>query len=71
MTTHEIIGQEYNCETGEVTDLYADEIYYANQAAIEAERIASELAAQSKATARQEVLNRLGLTSDEVLLLLG
>ena len=63
--------KELNCETGEeiVRDATSDEIAQmeidaVNDAAIKAE-------AEAKATARAEILNRLGLTAEEAQLLLG
>lgn len=66
---------EINCETGEVIErpLTADEIA-ANEAAAaqaEADRKAAEAEAEAKATAKQAVLDRLGLTAEEAALLLG
>jgi hypothetical protein len=66
---------EINCETGEVIErpLTADEIA-ANEAAAaqaEAERLAAEAEAAAKAEAKQEVLDRLGLTAEEAALLLA
>lgn len=71
MSKPEIIGQEYNCETGEVTDIYADDAYYARQAAAEAEAQVREADAQAKATAKAALLSKLGITEDEAKLLLG
>lgn len=66
---------EINCETGEVIErpLTADEIA-ANKAAAaqaEADRQAAEAEAEAKATAKQAILDRLGLTAEEAALLLG
>jgi len=60
-----------NVETGEeiVRDADADEIaQFKIDAANEATRLAD---AEAKETARQAILNRLGLTADEAKLLLG
>ena len=66
---------EINCETGEVIErpLTADEIA-ANEAAAaqaEADRKAAEAEAESKATAKAELLAKLGITAEEAALLLG
>ena len=60
-----------NCETGETTEreLNADELA---QAAIdEANSQALKVETQAKATARAEILERLGLTEQEAALLLS
>ena len=61
----------YDHATGEniVRDMTADEL--ANVKAIQNEHIEQEKAAADKATARQAVLDRLGITADEAALLLG
>jgi len=61
----------HNSETGEIItrEYNADEL---KQLAIEEKAIKAEQAkAEAKATARQAVLDRLGLTADEAQLLLG
>ena len=60
-----------NCETGDevVRDATADEIAQINANELEATNIKAE--AEAKATARQAILDRLGLTADEAKLLLG
>jgi FMN-dependent NADH-azoreductase len=66
---------EVNCETGEVLEieLTAAEVaqLQADAAAAETQRKADEKAAADKATARKEILDRLGLTADEAVILLG
>jgi len=66
---------EVNCETGEVLEieLTAAEVAQleADVAAAETQRKADEKAAADKATAREAILNRLGLTADEAAILLG
>jgi hypothetical protein len=60
-----------NCETGEVTtrELNADELA---QQVIDQERTANEEAElAAKTTAKQVVLDKLGLSADEVQALLG
>ncbi len=66
---------EVNCETGEVLEieLTAAEVAQleADAAPAETQRKADEKAAADKATAREAILNRLGLTADEAAILLG
>ena len=66
---------EINCETGEVIErpLTADEIA-ANEAAAaqaEADRVAAEAEAATKAQAKADLLAKLGITADEAALLLA
>jgi hypothetical protein len=66
---------EVNCETGEVIErpLTADEIK-ANEAAAaqqEADRLAAEAEAATKAEAKAALLAKLGISEDEAKLLLG
>ena len=66
---------EINCETGEVIErpLTADEIA-ANEAAAaqaEADRLAAEAEAATKAQAKAELLAKLGITAEEAALLLA
>ena len=64
-----------NCETGEQTEveLTADEIAQreADAKAYEAEKKAKEVEAAAKATAKAELLNKLGITAEEAALLLS
>jgi len=63
--------KEFNCETGEeiVRDATAEEIA---QMKIDADNaLARKAEAEAKDAARQAILDRLGLTADEVKLLLG
>jgi hypothetical protein len=66
---------EVNCETGEVIerDLTAAELQTQkdNAAKFEAERLAAEVDAAEKATAKAALLKRLGITADEASLLLA
>jgi len=60
-----------NCETGEeiVRDANADEIA---QMAIDADSATAQKAeAQTKETAKAEILDRIGLTADELKTILG
>jgi hypothetical protein len=60
-----------NCETGATIEreMNADELAQFNL--IKQEQAQQEADAEAKATARQEILDRLGLTADEAALLLG
>ena len=64
-----------NCETGEQTEveLTAEEIAQreADAKAYEAEEKAKEVAAAAKATAKAELLVKLGITAEEAALLLS
>jgi hypothetical protein len=66
---------EVNCETGEVLEIELTDAEVLQReaeaeahAALEAER---EAEAADKATAREAILDRLGLTADEAAILLG
>lgn len=66
---------EINCETGEVIErpLTADEIA-ANEAAqvqAEADRLAAEAEAATKAKAKAALIDKLGISAEEAALLLG
>jgi len=68
-----IIEKEFNVITGETTVTERDETA-AEQAAREtreAEFAVQQAEAEAKATARQAILDRLGLTAEEAQLLLG
>lgn len=64
-----------NCETGEQTEveLTAEEIAQreADAKAYEAELKAKEAEATAKATAKAELLDKLGITAEEAALLVG
>ena len=66
---------EVNCTTGEVLEieLTDEEVAQreADAAAAETQREADEKAAADKATARAQILDRLGLTAEEASILLG
>ena len=68
-----IIEKEFNCITGEETITERDETAAEQSAreAREAERATQQAEAEAKATARQAILDRLGLTADEAKLLLS
>ena len=63
--------QEHNCETGEITqrELTAAEIK--SRETLQKAAKAKEAEAEAKATARQAIADRLGLTADELQVLLG
>jgi hypothetical protein len=64
-----------NCETGEQTEveLTAEEIAQreADAKAYEADKKAKEAEATAKATAKAELLDKLGITAEEAALLVG
>jgi len=66
---------EINCTTGEVIErpLTAEEIAAneAAQAQTEADRLAAEAEAATKAEAKAQLLAKLGITAEEAQLLLG
>ena len=68
-----IIERIYNVETGETVDIERDETAAETKARLDDDKkMAIEQAeAEAKATARQAVLDRLGLTAEEAQLLLG
>jgi hypothetical protein len=68
-----IIEKEFNCITGEETITERDETAAETKERLDrAKQIAAiQAEAQAKATARQAVLDRLGLTADELQVLLG
>ena len=68
-----IIEKEFNVQTGEETITERDETAAEQSAreAREAERATQQAEAEAKATARQAILDRLGLTADEAKLLLS
>ena len=68
-----IIERTHNAETGEITDVERDETSEETKARLDRakEIAAAQAEAKAKATARAEILNRLGLTPDEAAILLG
>jgi len=68
-----IIEKEFNVITGKETITERDETPAETQARLqhEAEIAQRQADAQAKATARQAILDRLGLTAEEAQLLLG
>ena len=68
-----ITEKEFNAITGETTFTERDETAAETKSRLDhaAEIEAKQAEANAKAAARQEILDRLGLTADEVALLLG
>lgn len=68
-----IIEKEFNAITGEETITERDETAAETKARLDkvAENTLLQAEADAKATARQAILDRLGLTADEAALLLG
>jgi len=68
-----IIEKEFNIQTGEETITERDETAAETKIRLDnAKEIAAKKAeAEAKATARQAILDRLGLTADEAALILG
>ena len=68
-----IIERTHNIETGEIVDIERDETSAETKARLDnAKEIATAQAeAEAKATARQAIADRLGLTADELKVLLG
>ena len=68
-----IIEKEFNVETGEETITERDETAAETKARLDRikEIAAVQAEAETKATARQAIADRLGLTADELKVLLG
>ena len=68
-----IIEKEFNVITGEETITERDETAeeQVKREAFEAEQLVRQAEAEAKATARQVILDRLGLSAEEAQLLLG
>lgn len=67
----EFIGQNINCETGEITLVYSSPEIEATIAQMKLDKEALEEEAAAKAEARAALLERLGITEEEAQLLLG
>jgi hypothetical protein len=63
--------KEYNCETGIETIRDATNAEIAQMAKDKAEADARQAEAESKATAKAALLNKLGITAEEAVLLLS
>jgi hypothetical protein len=61
----------HDLETNEVIDREMSDAEFAQYKADQAERAAKQAEAEAQATARQAILDRLGLTADEAAILLG
>jgi len=68
-----IIEKEFNIETGEETITERDETAAEKKAreTKQTDLAAAQAEAEAKATARQAIADRLGLTADELQVLLG
>jgi hypothetical protein len=63
--------QIHNTETNEVTNREMNDAEFSQYQADQAAEAAKQLEAETKATARAAILDRLGLTADEAALILG
>jgi hypothetical protein len=70
-TTTRPMVRIHNTETNEVIDREMTDEEFAQYQADQAAQANKEAEAQAKATARQAILDRLGLTADEAALILG
>jgi hypothetical protein len=61
----------HNAETDEIIDREMNDAEFAQYEIAKAEQEAKQAEAEAKETARQAILDRLGLTADEAKLLLG
>lgn len=61
----------HNTETDEVIDRQMTDTEFAQYEANQAAELARQAEAEAKATQRQAILDRLGLTSEEARLILG
>jgi hypothetical protein len=68
-----ITEKDYNIQTGEETIIERDETAAEKKERLELEKeiATAQAVAQAKATARQAIADRLGLTADELKVLLG
>ncbi len=71
MTTTRPTIRIHNTETDEIIDREMTDNEFAEYQAKLAVQAAKQAEAEAKATARQAILDRLGLTADEAALLLG
>ena len=70
-TTSKPMVRIHNTETDEVIDREMTDDEFAEYQAAQVESAAKQAEAEAKATARQAILDRLGLTADEAAILLG
>ena len=68
-----IVEKEFNAETGQETITEREETIAEKKAreAFEKEVVKQQAEVQAKATARQAIADRIGLTADELKVLLG
>lgn len=68
-----ITERTHNAETGEIVDVERDETSVEKKVRekLEADYAKAQAEAETKATARQVIADRLGLTADELKVLLG
>lgn len=70
-TTTRPMVRIHDLETNEVIDREMNDAEFAQYEAGQTARAEAQAEIQAKATARQAILNRLGLTDDEAALILG
>jgi hypothetical protein len=70
-TTTRPMVRIHNLETNEVLDREMNDAEFAQHEIDQADNAAREAEAEAKATARQVILDRLGLTADEAALILA
>jgi hypothetical protein len=70
-TTTRPMVRIHNLETDEIIDREMNDAEFAQHQENQAANAALESEAEAKATARQAILDRLGLTADEAALILG
>ena len=70
-TTERPLVRIHNTETDEVIDREMTDDEFAEYQTEQAERAAKQAEAEAQATARQAILDRLGLTAEEAALILG
>jgi hypothetical protein len=70
-TTSKPMVRIHNTKTNEVIDREMTDEEFADYQAEQAEYAAKQAEAETKANARQAILDRLGLTADEAALILG
>lgn len=61
----------HNLETDEIIDREMNDIEFAKYEADQAAQEAAKIEAQAKEAARQSILDRIGLTADELQTILG
>jgi adenylate kinase len=61
----------HNTETDEIIDREMNDAEFAQYDAEQSEQVAKQAEAEAKATAKAAILNRIGLTADELRTILG